>query len=414
MSATDILPPKAFSTVGTSVNKTTNWNITRKTWDAPTTSTTTQTSSTGSETRSGEVTPGYMQKAQMGQLPEHTFGYARVTYRYFYGSLLWMKSANQIKESTGVFGQAFMINPSVKSISSIRKSNLENEVKQKVLIKIRDQEVNLAVAAAESEKTWKTIATAAKRFHKAYNCAKRGDLSGAAAALGVKFPNGGPGPSGLILDPKRQMEAISSGWLELQYGWLPLLSDIFGAAQYIEKNLLPARQYRTVKLSKKIQEDSQSIVVSNDYRDNTTYSSTYTIIVVVKMKASSTILKTLGELGFTNPLLVAWELVPLSFVADWILPVSSFLSQFDATLGWTFDTGSVTRVRRDYAITYRVSNNPAGYVYHYCSGFADTEDFSLNRVGLTGFSNLLSIPYVKDPASVLHTLNALALLTSKR
>jgi hypothetical protein len=50
----------------------------------------------------------------------------------------------------------------------------------------------------------------------------------------------------------------------------------------------------------------------------------------------------LNSLGLLNPLQVAWELVPFSFVVDWILPIGSFLEAATGTIGTTFDSGYTT------------------------------------------------------------------------
>jgi hypothetical protein len=51
----------------------------------------------------------------------------------------------------------------------------------------------------------------------------------------------------------------------------------------------------------------------------------------------------MAETGITNPLLVAWDAVPLSFVVDWFLPVNNWLKQLDTYSGFTL--ASVKRVR---------------------------------------------------------------------
>jgi hypothetical protein len=57
-------------------------------------------------------------------------------------------------------------------------------------------------------------------------------------------------------------------------------------------------------------------------------------------------LASLAQAGITNPLEVAWELVPFSFVADWFFPVGAYLGSLDADFGWSFKGGSVTRVMK--------------------------------------------------------------------
>jgi hypothetical protein len=134
------------------------------------------------------------------------------------------------------------------------------------------------------------------------------------------------------------------------------------------------------------------------------------------MQSNSILLKTASELGLTNPVEVLWELVPFSFVIDWALPIGSFISQFDASLGWTFVDGSITRAYRREATKKRSIKTPppSGYARIDCDVVRSVEDFTLTRTGFSSWLDLMSIPYVKDPATFTHIANALALLTSKR
>lgn len=54
-------------------------------------------------------------------------------------------------------------------------------------------------------------------------------------------------------------------------------------------------------------------------------------------------LKSLAQCGISNPLLLGWELIPYSFVVDWLFPVGEYLSALDALNG-TSDLCVVTSV----------------------------------------------------------------------
>lgn len=43
--------------------------------------------------------------------------------------------------------------------------------------------------------------------------------------------------------------------------------------------------------------------------------------------------KTFQQIGLTNPLLLGWELIPFSFVADWFIQVGDYLETLDALIG---------------------------------------------------------------------------------
>jgi hypothetical protein len=57
-----------------------------------------------------------------------------------------------------------------------------------------------------------------------------------------------------------------------------------------------------------------------------------------------------NRLGVINPLAIAWELYPFSFVIDWFVPIGSVLTAATATAGLEFVSGHTTRsIQLEYA-----------------------------------------------------------------
>jgi hypothetical protein len=76
---------------------------------------------------------------------------------------------------------------------------------------------------------------------------------------------------------------------------------------------------------------------------------------VIRFRMDDPLAATLSQTGFTNPVSLAWELLPFSFVADWFIPIGDFLEALEAWKGMTFLGGSkttFTRIKTDSAITY--------------------------------------------------------------
>jgi len=73
---------------------------------------------------------------------------------------------------------------------------------------------------------------------------------------------------------------------------------------------------------------------------------------IIEYEVDDTRLANLDDWGITNPALLAWELVPYSFVVDWFYPVGDWLSQVGYSLGLYFVRGmrssvaEATTVRR--------------------------------------------------------------------
>lgn len=116
---------------------------------------------------------------------------------------------------------------------------------------------------------------------------------------------------------------FADGWLEYQFGWLPLLSEIYDLAEYYN-----ARLHRGMRVSRSystnggfsVSRGSTAIDRADRIRKNGASAK-----AVVRTRVTNPTLRTLSEMGLLNPLSLAWDLMPYSFVVDWVLPISSIL-----------------------------------------------------------------------------------------
>jgi hypothetical protein len=120
-------------------------------------------------------------------------------------------------------------------------------------------------------------------------------------------------------------------------------------------------------------------------------------------------------LGLTNPLAVVWEKVPYSFVVDWFIPISDYLSTLDATQGLVFMKGCKTTfvkgrsTRIEVGKEYESGGNHHSMVQH---DVAHWERIRVTRESLGTFPSPV-FPSFKSPLGVRHALNALALMAQK-
>lgn len=210
------------------------------------------------------------------------------------------------------------------------------ETIRKARAKIKDQDVNLAVAFGERAATAAGVADVVTTLTKTVRALRRRDYERAMRELGLRKRN----RKGLPSEP-------SNVWLALQYGWLPLLSDVYGSCEALEKSDENRDRYRaTVKASHSRKETSDRLLTSAyggcyvEVNKQTTTS--YKAMTRLDYVLRNPLLATMSQVGVTNPLEVAWELVPFSFVADWFVPVGRYLSDLDATIGWEFLGGSTS------------------------------------------------------------------------
>lgn len=66
-----------------------------------------------------------------------------------------------------------------------------------------------------------------------------------------------------------------------------------------------------------------------------------------------------SRLGITNLPYVLWDSVPLSFVADWVIPVGSYLNAWDALLGMKFK-GAHVGIIRSQEVSFKRAYYPKG------------------------------------------------------
>jgi hypothetical protein len=110
----------------------------------------------------------------------------------------------------------------------------------------------------------------------------------------------------------------------LQYGWKPLLHDAYSGAQFLAHQLsAPAvKRYTAVLTSASLKTAPLDTVSAGSYSG----------ALLVTRKCSRQIIAFLSESNVSaltnliDPLTVAWELMPYSFVVDWFAPIGSYLS----------------------------------------------------------------------------------------
>lgn len=127
---------------------------------------------------------------------------------------------------------------------------------------------------------------------------------------------------------------LADGWLELQFGWVPLVSDVYAAVDLYRRKSVAGQSVSTyartgtpVKMPKGSTPDFGFNHAGN-FRN-------YQGVASVKYygTVSNPSLYTLNQLGLANPLKLAWDLLPFSFVVDWFMPIGKILAYLSGGLG---------------------------------------------------------------------------------
>lgn len=214
--------------------------------------------------------------------------------------------------------------------------------------KIVGSDFDLGVFLGEGREALRMIGGSAVQLSRALLALKRGDIAGVAKALQVTPPNNASRMRSSILNARarhirenaldRQLantpigwvpqkqgftaydRELSARWLELQYGWMPVVKDMYGAAEALAQQLNnPYIQTYRARMRKKL--------VMTPVSSNITNKKAYSAIgfdrgqLIARVKEVN-----VPQLnGLVDPSSVLWELTPWSFVVDWAIPIGNYL-----------------------------------------------------------------------------------------
>jgi hypothetical protein len=211
---------------------------------------------------------------------------------------------------------------------------------------------------------------------------------------------------------------VPQKWLELQYGWKPLLSDVYGAASALEKK--PKGDWRVTASVTRKDEGTKTFELlplqnSNFYSFSCKARYLRSVYARIDALPQNEAIISLASLGVTNPLLVGWELVPYSFVVDWFIPIGGWLESLDALLGYGTSSYSSTLLSRATWTETGISGSGPSTL----GGKWITDNRFKGRKRLVSVKRtvsssvpLPSLPRFKDPRSLGHMANGLALLAT--
>lgn len=263
---------------------------------------------------------------------------------------------------------------------------------------LKNQNANLSEAFAERHQAKQMVSNAARDIAKQVE----------------RFRRRNPRDWGQVIKNglKTQWKDIPNRWLELQYGWKPMMSDIFGTLQNLDMLESGANPYWTrVKGAAKLDENQTIPFASNPYWWKEYAIRHHHVKTVLFYRLNAPPLATLASLGLTNPLLLGWELVRYSFVVDWFLPVGNWLSTLDADFGWNYLTGcqsTFTRLGVDSVPGAIPDTSTAEYRNYTLGPYASGYRF---RRTVLGSPPGVGLPHFKNPLSSQHIANALSLLS---
>lgn len=298
-------------------------------------------------------------------------------------------------------------------------SFMEGSAVSKALLKLKNQRPNLGVAFAERKQTADLFSSNVKKIAQQIRTFKHEhpkDWMQVLAARGAIHPKyGGEIRKRLNKREFRKLRVIPNRFLELQYGWKPLLSDIDDSCRALSHRDQDANRYNVHVVGTSGYGDKLSwrkiTNLTTFYGYDVVDVRKYACKVVLYYRLRNPVLATFSSLGLTNPALILWEKAKFSFVLDWVLPVGNWLNTLDADFGWDFLSGTCSKMTRLTATSnFRATGLLSGDIRVSLSG--DTyaaQGFGMTRT-VYASAPWAGLPRFKNPFSGQHVANAVALL----
>jgi len=257
----------------------------------------------------------------------------RIYVQTFTPFVVWPNWYSRWEEGRGLSSASLqqLVNVGLSNYSA-KFNNLQSKAETEARLKLAQSDVNLGAALGELRETISHLSDTAERLFRWMKWAKQSKWSSIRRDIGLKRPG------------TRHGGTLSQNWLEYQFAWLPLMGDVFGTWSEAQKAMLSKAM--VVNVTRKVS-DSGTLVFNSS-----TATAPYNVMSIpfelgvtchLQANLSSPGLNRLAALGLINPLAIAWELMPFSFVIDWAIPVGSVLEALTSTIGCTFRTGSLTR-----------------------------------------------------------------------
>lgn len=260
---------------------------------------------------------------------------------------------------------------------------------------VREHDFHLGKNLVEGKETLEMVYSAMRTIGGSIHDLRRADFSGALRRLGVSndFRS--------HLDPRD----VAGRWLELQFGWLPLMSQVSEGMIAFTKPYLEPRKFSRIKgaaVSNELYEASIApslFSVDGNYLRIFTY--TYDLVEELPLMQS---------IGMFDLAGTAWEAIPWSFFVDYFVNIGDFLDvlsiipslkgEYVKTQIWQVKTGNVRIIHPRYqGLSCR---------FH---------GFKIDRMPGAGF-DASKIPYpsfkpLDKALSSAHIKNAVALMTQQ-
>lgn len=280
--------------------------------------------------------------------------------------------------------------------------------------------VNLAVNIAERTQTVNMIAKRAMQVFRFASKLKSGRFAEAASDLGLvvlKQKNSRRSVRMSIrhknetrwVNLKKDLKFFGDNYLEFHFGWEPLAKDIGEGIELLHEPVFKGLGKRIMARAT-VSGSAPNTPTMSDFSIMTTaYWPRVSVQMIGTVSVDDPNTLRLNQLGFVNPAVVAWELVPFSFVVDWFANVGQVLEAYTDWVGMSLKNACTTTYSEYSYKTYYRGRNPANWYGRITAPYMGGKGRSTIRVlGISSPSLVFKPP--KWP-SVTRAATAISLLT---
>jgi len=246
--------------------------------------------------------------------------------------------------------------------SELPKAECYGEADTKALNHLADQKAQIGSDIAQAGQTLRALADAAERAASVLLAFKRGRFGEAAKALGRTYSKG-------------RFRGAANQWLEFSYGWKPLADDLYGLSELANGILSRPIYIRGTGRAEISTSRDRTSGLNRMFQETKTTARTVLVATVANDRN-----RLLNQTGLSNPLAIAWDLLPWSFAVDWFVPVGNTLEAMTASYGLNFKKGWRTHHDNSMTKINKVSDGwddgttleePGSFIEQYFSFFRD-------------------------------------------
>lgn len=358
----------------------------------------------------GNTSPGFPGNLRVNpHIADHRWARRDPSFYYYIynGSSNWTEYRGPARNLPG--------GPPDSPINSLASAAMADEVRatarSRLISKISRQKVNIAQNIGEYRQVQNMFLSNTRRLADAYRALRRGDIRGLQRHFKHKTQRDFKRTGRLARD--QLIRNPSSWWLELQYGWLPLVGDVYDGMTEFYRRVEQGVTIKEIAGASRKWDAYNPSVQHNQY---IFYSRATSRRAVCKTGITYTVdsarLANLQDWGVLNPLLLAWELMPYSFVVDWFVPVGDWLANVGYSMGLTFREGFESYlVQAESTRVYKPGVPPPQYPNYrwVCKGTDTFGESTFKREKLYSFP-ASPMPTLEQGLRGKRIANALALL----